>query len=120
MIFLVGTFYILPVSQLMLAYQKAARSIGNGDLCFYNFLCKRPLLPFFDDFNHVFSNIAYIFCGIYFIVSYYMYLFLLGSMTYPFSLGNSTTQIIQAKCVALIIISNPYIKLMHFRIKKYD
>ena len=69
MILLVGIFYVLPVSQLMLANQKTARATGNGDMCFYNFLCKRPLLPYVDDFNHIFSNIAYIFCGIYFIVS---------------------------------------------------
>ena len=111
---MVGTFYILPVSQLMLSYQKAARFYGSGDLCFYNFLCKRPLLPWFDDFNHVFSNIAYIFCGVYFIVSYYMYLLLLGNMTCPFSLRNSNTQVIQPKCVALVIISNPCIELLYF------
>ena len=69
MILLVGIFYVLPVSQLMIANQKTARLTGNGDMCFYNFLCKRPLLPYVDDFNHIFSNIAYIFCGIYFIVS---------------------------------------------------
>ena len=67
MILLVGIFYILPVSQLMFANQKTARATGNGDMCFYNFLCKRPLLPYVDDFGHIFSNIAYIFCGAYFI-----------------------------------------------------
>lgn len=39
---------------------------GNHDLCYYNFLCSHPLWML-ADFNHVFSNIGYLFLGFLFI-----------------------------------------------------
>ena len=61
-----GVFYVLPAFQLMLRAQQASQS-GNQDLCYYNFLCRRTSY-YFSDYGHVFSNVVYIFCGIYLIV----------------------------------------------------
>lgn len=47
---------------------------GNQDLCYYNFLCSHSLTlgPWkFSDFNHIFSNIGYIFFGLLFILITY-------------------------------------------------
>lgn len=38
---------------------------GNQDLCYYNFLCSLPVASV-RDFNHIFSNIAYMFFGVLF------------------------------------------------------
>ena len=62
-----GVFYLLPAVQLMLANQAFARQAGNGDYCYYNFLCKAQL-GMLEDYGHVFSNVSYIFCGAFFIV----------------------------------------------------
>lgn len=47
---------------------------GDQDLCFYNFLCSHSLKlgPWkFSDFNHIFSNIGYIFFGLLFMLITY-------------------------------------------------
>lgn len=47
---------------------------GNQDLCYYNFLCSHSLKlgPWkFSDFNHIFSNIGYVFFGLLFILITY-------------------------------------------------
>jgi len=47
---------------------------GNQDLCYYNFLCSHSFVlgPWkFSDFNHIFSNIGYIFFGLLFILITY-------------------------------------------------
>ena len=64
---LMGIFYTIPVSQLLLNDQKTSMHIGNLDSCYYNFLCKVQT-KHLEDYNHVFSNIAYIISGIFFIV----------------------------------------------------
>eukprot|EP00049_Salpingoeca_infusionum_P006124 m.101624 g.101624 ORF g.101624 m.101624 type:complete len:839 (-) comp13206_c0_seq6:1551-4067(-) len=59
-------FYVLPVSQLVYVQLKDFNE-GNQDLCFYNFLCSRPLWRFFS-FNSIFSNFGYITLGILFVL----------------------------------------------------
>jgi len=47
---------------------------GNQDLCYYNFLCSHSFIlgPWkFSDFNHIFSNVGYIFFGLLFILITY-------------------------------------------------
>ena len=62
-----GIFYILPAMQLVIGGQRLPYQTGSLDLCYYNFLC-RPKSGFFHDYGHVFSNVGYIFCGLYFIL----------------------------------------------------
>lgn len=57
--------YTLPVIQLLGTYQNMVLQTGDQDLCYYNFLCAHPL-GFLSDFNHVFSNLGYIFLGLLF------------------------------------------------------
>ncbi|XP_050526064.1 SID1 transmembrane family member 1-like isoform X2 [Daktulosphaira vitifoliae] len=67
----VAVFYSLPVIQLVFTYQKVLNQNGNQDLCYYNFLCSHSLIlgPWkFSDFNHIFSNIGYVFFGLLFIL----------------------------------------------------
>ena len=66
-IFLMGTFYTVPVLQLILGHQRSSRNSGNMDMCYYNFLCKVSV-PYIEDFGHVFSNIAYVISGLVFII----------------------------------------------------
>lgn len=63
----IGIFYSLPVAQLVLTYQKVLNDSGNQDMCYYNYLCSHPLW-ILSDFNHVFSNIGYVFFGFLFIL----------------------------------------------------
>ncbi|XP_025405306.1 SID1 transmembrane family member 1-like [Sipha flava] len=70
----VAVFYSLPVIQLVFTSQKVLNETGNQDLCYYNFLCSHSLKlgPWkFSDFNHIFSNIGYIFFGLLFILITY-------------------------------------------------
>ena len=60
-------FYALPAAQLMTANQATAVRHGDGDICYYNFLCRVEWLGF-QDFGHVFSNISYVACGLAFII----------------------------------------------------
>ncbi|XP_011155014.1 SID1 transmembrane family member 1 isoform X2 [Harpegnathos saltator] len=62
----VAVFYTLPVVQLAVTYQRVLYTTGNQDMCYYNFLCAHPL-GMLSDFNHVFSNFAYILLGLLFI-----------------------------------------------------
>lgn len=62
----VAIFYTLPVVQLAITYQRVLHTTGNQDLCYYNFLCANPL-GLLSDFNHVFSNFAYVLLGLLFI-----------------------------------------------------
>ena len=39
---------------------------GDYDLCYYNYLCARPL-GYLMDFNHIYSNIGYVIFGLFFI-----------------------------------------------------
>ncbi|GAB6029267.1 SID1 transmembrane member [Chamberlinius hualienensis] len=62
----IAILYVLPVIQLVLTYQEAVKASGNQDVCFYNFLCAHPN-GYFNDFNHVFSNVGYIMLGFLFL-----------------------------------------------------
>ncbi|XP_044754541.1 SID1 transmembrane family member 1-like isoform X2 [Coccinella septempunctata] len=62
----IAIFYSIPVVQLVIAYQRMLNYTGDEDLCYYNFLCAHPLFSF-SDFNHIFSNIGYIFMGVLFL-----------------------------------------------------
>uniref|UniRef100_A0A8D9A8Z7 SID1 transmembrane family member 1 n=1 Tax=Cacopsylla melanoneura TaxID=428564 RepID=A0A8D9A8Z7_9HEMI len=63
----VAIFYSLPVVQLVLTYQKVLNDSGNQDLCYYNYLCSHPLW-ILSDFNHIISNVGYVFLGFLFIL----------------------------------------------------
>eukprot|EP00118_Oscarella_pearsei_P015882 m.147255 g.147255 ORF g.147255 m.147255 type:complete len:210 (+) comp38463_c1_seq39:1848-2477(+) len=65
-----GVFYALPSIQLVIAYQIVLNSSGNQDLCYYNFWCAHPA-GIVSDFNHVWSNIAYILLGFLFALTVY-------------------------------------------------
>ena len=65
-VFIVGIYYTLPVFQLVLYYQNVSLEKGDMDTCYFNFLCLYPWGPI-ADFGHVFSNIGYIICGLFFI-----------------------------------------------------
>merc|ERR1719500_60345 len=66
-VFIVGIYYTLPVFQLVLYYQNVSLENGDMDTCYFNFLCLYPWGPI-ADFGHVFSNIGYIICGLFFIL----------------------------------------------------
>ncbi|CAF0756937.1 unnamed protein product [Adineta steineri] len=61
----IAIFYSLPVIQLVLQYQLNIDSIGNEDICYFNFLCTRQLFKL-TAFNNIFSNIGYCALGILF------------------------------------------------------
>lgn len=67
----IAVFYTLPVVQLVYTYQKTLQETGNQDSCYYNFLCSHPFYGF-SDFNHVFSNFAYVLLGLLFILITYV------------------------------------------------
>ncbi len=66
----IAIFYSLPVIQLVLQFQINIDSIGNEDICYFNFLCTRQLFML-TAFNNVFSNIGYCALGtLFFIIVY--------------------------------------------------
>ncbi|XP_044017812.1 SID1 transmembrane family member 1-like [Aphidius gifuensis] len=67
----IAVFYALPVVQLVYTYQRVLQETGNQDSCYYNFLCSHPFFGF-SDFNHVFSNFAYVLLGLLFILLTYV------------------------------------------------
>ncbi len=66
----IAIFYSLPVIQLVLQYQINIDSIGNEDICYFNFLCTRELFKL-TAFNNIFSNIGYCALGILFFIIVY-------------------------------------------------
>uniref|UniRef100_A0AAR5P121 Uncharacterized protein n=2 Tax=Dendroctonus ponderosae TaxID=77166 RepID=A0AAR5P121_DENPD len=64
----IALFYSIPVIQLVVTYQRVVNLTGNQDVCYYNFLCAHPAFGF-SDFNHIFSNVGYIFIGIFLILA---------------------------------------------------
>ncbi|XP_064650536.1 SID1 transmembrane family member 1-like isoform X3 [Lineus longissimus] len=62
----IAIFYGLPVIQLVITYQKVLHVTGDEDICYYNFLCARPL-GVLSAFNNVFSNVGYIMLGLLFL-----------------------------------------------------
>ncbi|KAK9881818.1 hypothetical protein WA026_017331 [Henosepilachna vigintioctopunctata] len=64
----IAIFYSIPVIQLVITYQRIVNVSGNEDLCYYNFLCAHPTMTF-SDFNHIYSNIGYLFMGILFLIA---------------------------------------------------
>lgn len=63
----VAIFYSLPVIQLVVQYQINIDSIGNEDICYFNFLCTRELFNF-TAFNNILSNLGYCALGVLFFV----------------------------------------------------
>ncbi|KAF2901357.1 hypothetical protein ILUMI_04829 [Ignelater luminosus] len=63
----VGIFYGIPVVQLVVIHTRLMDETGNLDICYYNFLCAHPY-SVFNDYNHVLSNIGYIFFGLLFLL----------------------------------------------------
>ncbi|CAF0836930.1 unnamed protein product [Rotaria sordida] len=66
----IAIFYSLPVIQLVLQYQINIDSIGNEDICYFNFLCARQF-AMLAAFNNVFSNIGYCALGLLFFIIVY-------------------------------------------------
>lgn len=81
----IALFYSIPVIQLVVTYQRVRQMFtplyfitknklqvetltGNQDVCYYNFLCAHPGLSF-SDANHIFSNVGYVFLGLFFILA---------------------------------------------------
>lgn len=82
----IALFYSIPVIQLVVTYQRVRQVLtplappitmnklqvetltGNQDVCYYNFLCAHPGLSF-SDINHIFSNVGYVFLGLFFILA---------------------------------------------------
>lgn len=88
----VGIFYALPAAQVVITYQFVSimnsisvyvtsqdlllklyflfqdlNQSGNTDICYYNYLCSNSF-GYFNDFNHFFSNIAYLINGCIFLI----------------------------------------------------
>ncbi|KAL0809167.1 hypothetical protein ABMA28_011399 [Loxostege sticticalis] len=63
----VAVVYALPVVQLLFTYQSMVFQTGDQDLCYYNFLCAHPVGSL-SDFNHVYSNVAYVVLGLLFML----------------------------------------------------
>ncbi|XP_021946460.2 SID1 transmembrane family member 1 isoform X1 [Folsomia candida] len=68
---LVASFYCVPVFQLILSYHHRLRETGNLDLCYFNYMCSH-MLGMFHDFNHIYSNIGYLICGLAFMIIVYL------------------------------------------------
>ena len=51
----------------VLNYQEKLLQSGDADMCYYNFLCSIPVMNVVD-FNHIYSNIGYLFFGLLFLV----------------------------------------------------
>lgn len=66
-VFTVAIFYSLPVIQLVVQYQVNIDAFGNEDICYFNFLCTRPLFNF-TAFNNILSNVGYCVLGILFFI----------------------------------------------------
>ncbi|ODM88372.1 SID1 transmembrane family member 1 [Orchesella cincta] len=63
LVFIVGIFYCIPVIQFALYYYQVSIVTGDSDLCYYNYRCAHPVW-FFLDFNHIVSNLPYVFFGV--------------------------------------------------------
>ncbi|KAK4875464.1 hypothetical protein RN001_011886 [Aquatica leii] len=73
----IAIFYGIPVVQLVVTYQRVVNASGNLDVCYYNFLCAHPAFNL-SDFNHIYSNIGYIFMGLLFVfITLYRHKFLI-------------------------------------------
>jgi len=62
----IAIFYALPVIQLVITYQRVVNTSGDQDICYYNFLCARPL-GVLSAFNNIYSNVGYVLLGILFL-----------------------------------------------------
>lgn len=63
----IAVFYALPVLQLVAGIQLLVYYSGNQNICYYNFLCSRPL-GVLQQFNNIFSNTGYVLLGILFLL----------------------------------------------------
>ena len=66
-VMMMALFYGIPAIQLVINYQEAMSDDGNQDICYFNFLCSIPV-GVVKDFNHIFSNVFYIWFGALFIL----------------------------------------------------
>ena len=66
-VLMMGLFYGIPAIQLVINYQKDMSDDGNQDICFFNFQCSIPLGAVMD-FNHIFSNVFYLWFGVLFLI----------------------------------------------------
>ena len=66
-VMMMGLFYGIPAIQLVINYQEAMADDGDQDICYFNFLCSIPLGAVMD-FNHIFSNIFYLWFGVLFLI----------------------------------------------------
>ena len=66
LVLMLGIFYGIPALQLVFKYQQVLEVTGNNDLCYFNFLCSIPLGNI-QDFNHILSNMGYVFVGLAFL-----------------------------------------------------
>ena len=62
-VLMMGLFYGIPAVQVVINYQNDVKNHGDQDICYFNFLCSIPLGSTMD-FNHIFSNIFYMWFGI--------------------------------------------------------
>ncbi|XP_063679472.1 SID1 transmembrane family member 1-like isoform X2 [Bolinopsis microptera] len=63
----IAIFYALPVIQLVAGIQLIVHFTGNQDICYYNYLCSRPL-GVVQQFNNIFSNCGYVLLGFLFLL----------------------------------------------------
>jgi hypothetical protein len=56
-------FYCVPVLQLILKFRQIVDETGAQDICYHNSLCAHPFWGL-SDFNHVYSNVGYVFLGL--------------------------------------------------------
>ncbi|XP_071070918.1 SID1 transmembrane family member 1 isoform X3 [Dasypus novemcinctus] len=63
----IAVFYALPVIQLVITYQTVVNVTGNQDICYYNFLCARPL-GVLSAFNNILSNLGHVVLGFLFLL----------------------------------------------------
>ena len=65
---LIKGYKILVANPLCFLFQlqNVASKSGNGDECYYNYLCKARFW-IFEDYGAVYSNISYILSGIFFL-----------------------------------------------------
>ena len=66
-VLMMSLFYGIPAIQLVINYQEAMSKDGNQDICYFNFLCSIPIGVVMD-FNHIFSNIFYLWFGVLFLI----------------------------------------------------
>jgi uncharacterized membrane protein YciS (DUF1049 family) len=96
----ISAFYALPALQLVYHWSAQAAS-GSQDVCYYNYLCARPLGSIYA-FNAVFSNIGYVFAGVLFCAIVFV------RSHYTRQLLNDDKQIVQAVMHVSVLAGSKY------------